>query len=361
MSVKKVLIMAGGTGGHVFPGLSVAHELKRRDISVEWLGTEKGIESNLVPKEDIFLHRFPVSGIRGKGPLALLMAPFNIFRSVWSAYRLIREIKPNLVVGMGGFVSGPGGLAAKLLGIPLVIHEQNAVMGTTNRLLTYIAHDIFTAFPFYGKDNEKIYRHVGNPVREKIEQLAKPEERGVGQDSPVKILILGGSRGALALNIIVPKVLAKVSASISLEILHQCGSGKEDSAKDTYANVQLNAKIAPFIDNMPDAFAWADFVICRSGALTVSELSAVGIGSLLIPYPYAIDDHQTANASLLTQNNAAILVQEKDIDIDVLAHRLTEIFTNKNKILNMAKNARSQSQIHSAVKIVDVCEELIYA
>lgn len=361
MSDKKVLIMAGGTGGHVFPGIAVAHELKRRGISVEWLGTKKGIESDLIPREDIYLHQFPVSGIRGKGSLALLMAPFNIFKSVWAAYCLIRKIKPNLVVGMGGFVSGPGGLAAKLLGIPLVIHEQNAVMGTTNRLLTYVARDVFTAFPFYGGKGEKKYRHVGNPVREKIEQLDKPEERGVGQTNPVNILILGGSRGALALNIIVPKVLAKVSASVSLEILHQCGSGKEDSAKDTYANVQLSAKIAPFINNMISAFTWADFVICRSGALTISELSAAGIGSLLIPYPYAIDDHQTANAALLTQNDAAILVQEKDIDIDVLSRRLTDIFTNKNKMLNMAKNARSQSQIRSAVKIVDVCEELIYA
>lgn len=357
MAKSKVLIMAGGTGGHVFPGLAVARELINRNIDVEWLGTAKGIEATLVPQANLALYKFPVSGVRGKGMLALLLAPFNIMVSVWAALKIIHKIKPNLVIGMGGFVSGPGGIAAKILRIPVVIHEQNAVIGTTNRLLSVIANKVFTAFPFSGSR----YTLVGNPVRAEIENMLTPEERRVGRNNPVHVLVLGGSRGALALNTTVPKILEKVAAKVALDVFHQCGESKENSAQQAYESTALNVKITPFISDMVEAFTWADFVICRAGALTIAELSAVGLGSLLIPYPYAIDDHQTANAKYLVDNNAALLIQEKEINCDEIAHKLTEIFIDRKKILSMANNARSQAQINSAVAIASFCEELIHA
>lgn len=354
---KKVLIMAGGTGGHVFPGLELAREFIVRNMHVQWLGTQAGIESDLVPKAGLHLHVFPVSGIRGKGFKAKLLAPFNILISIWVAVRIIRKIKPNIIVGMGGFVAGPGGIAAKLLRIPLVIHEQNAVLGTTNRLLSRLANIVFLGFPL-PLPNAFV---VGNPVRNVIEQIEEPDLRSLSTHTSIRVLVLGGSRGALALNTHVPQILSLVGKQVELDIWHQCGAGKEESAQLGYEHTALNVKIEPFISDMVKAYRWADFVVCRSGALTVAEISTVGIGALFIPYPYAIDNHQKANAQIMRTHGAAFLVEESDLNIEKQAKDLIDLFQNRTQLKAMAAQSRKLAYANSAIKIADKIEELIDA
>ncbi len=356
MTKGDVLIMAGGTGGHVFPGLALAAEMMKRGHSVQWLGTKSGIESRLVPAAGIPLHFIPVRGIRGKSLTTLLAAPANILKSVFEALSVIKRIKPKVVVGLGGFVSGPGGVAAKILGIPLVLHEQNAVAGTTNRLLAKIASKVLTAFP----NNLKGAQCIGNPVREAIEQLPAPEERLLNRNHAVRVLVIGGSRGALAINKLMPQVFSDLDVGCELDIWHQAGEGKDAETIDAYLSLNekehVSAKVTAFIDDMSEALAWADFVICRAGALTVSELAAAGLGSVLIPFPYAIDDHQTENAKVLVAAGAALIQQEKETSVDKMKEVLMTILPNRNVILDMAQKARSVAMPAAAKVFADVCE-----
>jgi len=354
MRDKNVLIMAGGTGGHVFPGLALASELKVRGAGVEWLGTSVGIEARLVPAADIPLHFIPVKGVRGKGIKQILLAPWNIFSSVVSAYKVIKKTKPDVVVGLGGFVAGPGGAAAKLLGVPLVIHEQNAVPGTTNKILSKIATYVLTAFPV--GMNKSIC--IGNPVRSEIEAMEAPSSRLARDMGSINILVVGGSRGAQAMNELLPNAFLGLDDSISVNIWHQAGAGKDTLTKALYQQYGVNARVEAFIDDMVRAYSWADFVVCRSGALTVSELAAAGLGAVLIPFPYAIDDHQTANAKYLEGVGAAVIKQQDELTVESMRAVLAELIHNKEKIIEMAKAARTLAKPRAAQEFANYCEEL---
>ena len=351
---KTVLIMAGGTGGHVFPALAVADELLQRGFAVRWLGTSAGIEAELVPPRGIPLNTIAVSGVRGKGLATKLMAPLHILRAVWQARAVLRRGRPAVVIGFGGFASGPGGLAARLLGIPLVIHEQNAVAGTTNRVLARLAKRAAEAFP----GTLAGARHTGNPVRAEIGALPAPAERGVGSRAPVRLLVLGGSLGATAINQLVPAALAQLAPELRPEVRHQCGRKHGEATGEAYRQVAVDASVEPFIADMAAAYGWADLVVCRAGALTVSELAAAGVGALLIPFPAAIDDHQTRNGQWLADNGAAVLVQQRDLDAGVLAQQLGELVSAPARLLAMAEAARHLARPGAARAVADMCQEL---
>lgn len=353
---KKILIMAGGTGGHVFPGLALADALKQRGYLVEWLGTSAGIESTLVPGAGYKLNIINVAGVRGKGVIAVLKAPLLIMRSVTEAISQLKEIRPQLVVGMGGFAAGPGGVAARYLKTPLIIHEQNAKAGTTNKILARLATKVLTAFPGALRKGECI----GNPVRNDIENISQPEQRFITRtDGITRILVLGGSRGARAINSLVPAALAKIDKGIRYNVRHQTGELLLDDTRLEYVRFAIDGEVVPFIQNVSEALTWADLVICRSGALTVSELAAAGVGSILIPFPFAIDDHQTANAKILSDNNAALLRQQKDLSPEILAVLLNDLLPDRARLLQMAINARKQAKPGAAQQFASICEELL--
>lgn len=352
----KILIMAGGTGGHVFPALAVAHELQSQGALVSWLGTARGIEMRLVPEAQIDLHLLPVQGVRGRGVAGLLKAPALVTWAVWRALKLVRRLDPDLVLGFGGFASGPGGVAARLAGRPLIIHEQNAVAGTTNRLLAKIATRTLTAFPnvFAGAEV------VGNPVRADIALLPEPEERLAKRANPhsFRLLVLGGSLGAQALNELVPQGLAKLAGEQRPEVWHQTGRDRAVACKALYQELNVAARVDEFIDDMAEAYGWADMVICRAGALTVSELMAVGVAALLVPYPHAIDDHQSRNAEVLEQAGAAKVVQQKDLDAQTLATLLLSDFGSTEQRLYMARKGRRLAQPKAAEQVAQHCLEV---
>lgn len=351
------LLMAGGTGGHVIPALTIAKELMARGATVEWLGTRKGIEARLVPAANIPLHFLDVEGVRGKGPLALLKAPFLINKAIGQAAKVIRQVQPNAVLGMGGFASGPGGIAARLAGVPLVIHEQNAVAGTTNCLLSRLAAKRkLEAFPGAIKGAE----HTGNPIRAELtalwQQSGRISKRLAEKKNP-HLLVLGGSLGAVAINEMVPAALAQLGSSIDVEVWHQCGDRHLDKTRALYVEAGVEGRVDAFVDDMAAAYEWADFVVCRAGALTVSEIASVGVGSLLIPYPHAIDDHQTKNAQWLVDAEAALLVQQNQLDATTLAAMLQDLLAKPDRLITMAKNARSLAQPNATERIADVCTE----
>lgn len=348
---KKVLMMAGGTGGHVIPALSLAKDFQNKGLTVEWLGGHQGIENRLVPEAGIKLHQVDVVGLRGKGLVRKLVAPWLILKTVLQARNILKRYQPDLVVGLGGFASGPGGLAAKLLGIPLFIHEQNAVAGMTNRWLSKFARITFAAFP-------GAFQHVdavvtGNPVREQLFTIeAKP-----AITSPFRLLVVGGSLGAQAINECLPGALAKMPTELRPEVRHQSGKGKLDSTQEHYRQAGSEAQVIEFIDDMHEAFTWADVVLCRAGALTVSELAAAGRASILVPLPIAVDDHQTANARFLVNEEAGILLPQKEMTQDALAQQLTALAKDPQKIKQMGDNARRAARPQATQEVVAQCLE----
>jgi len=352
------MVMAGGTGGHVFPALAVAEVLRDRNVAVTWLGTRRGIEAELVPEHGFPIDFIDVEGVRGRGVMKLLKAPFVLMKSLWQSMGVIRNQKPDVVLGLGGFASGPGGVAARLLGLPLVIHEQNAVAGTTNTLLAKIANRILEAFPGALPRGE----WVGNPVRKAIEDLPALNEGkvtdGVQSELPIQLLVLGGSLGATAINQQVPKALALLSDGTDIEVRHQCGRAHQSDTKSVYEAAGVKASIEPFISDMAEAYEWADVVICRAGALTVAELTAAGVGALLIPYPHAIDDHQTKNGEWLVEQKAALLMQQSDLTPEKLAAQITEWSTDRTKLQSMAVNARAMAKSGVAESVADICMEV---
>lgn len=336
-----VLIMAGGTGGHVFPALAVADELRRRGVEVAWLGTVAGLEARVVPAANIPFHTLQVSGLRGKGMRSWLMAPLQLFRAFRQAYAQIRELNPHAVLGMGGFTAGPGGVCAWLQHRPLIIHEQNAIPGLTNRLLSFIARRVLVAFP--GALPAARAEVVGNPVRAEIAAMPAPEIRFANRQGPLRLLILGGSLGALALNQIVPKALARLP-DIECSIWHQTGKQGYEETQAAYQAQARDVRVVPFIEDMASAYAWADLVICRAGALTIAELALAGLGAVLVPYPHAVDDHQTHNARYLVERQAAILLPQTELSEDRLATLLADLLPDRGRLQAMAVAARSLAQ-----------------
>jgi UDP-N-acetylglucosamine--N-acetylmuramyl-(pentapeptide) pyrophosphoryl-undecaprenol N-acetylglucosamine transferase len=351
LTQKPIVIMAGGTGGHVFPALAVAEYLRRDGESVVWLGTRAGIESRVVPAANFAIEWLSVQGLRGKGKVALLMAPFRLVQACWQAYRALLRLRPSAVLGMGGFVAGPGGLMAWLLRIPLIIHEQNSVTGLTNKLLCRIAVKAYFAFPAAAA-RVAGSECIGNPVRESLFKLDEPQQRlSPRLADNMNILVIGGSLGAASLNRVLPEAIAVIDADSRPNIKHQCGKRHLQSCKQNYAGAAVNAEIVDFIEDMATVYAWADIVICRAGALTISELTAVGIGSILIPYPYAVDNHQYYNACFLAENDAASIVLDEDLNAEKLAGMIETFQSDRNLLIDMAVKARQLARIDATERL----------
>lgn len=348
----KFMIMAGGTGGHVFPALAVAHELRRRGHEVVWMGAPDSFESRTVPAQGFEIEFIRITGLRGKGIGALIGAPLRLLRAAAQAWSILSRRRPNAVLGMGGFASGPGGLVARLRNIPLLVHEQNAAPGLTNRLLSRIAQHVLEAFPGTFKSAQT----VGNPVRPGFEELEDPAERAqqrAGQ--ALHVLVIGGSQGARALNERLPQALALMTPEERPQLRHQAGRTLE-VAKQTYLASGVDAVIEAFIEDMPAAFAQADLVVCRAGASTIAELSAAGCAALLVPYPFAVDDHQTRNAQHLTSVNAARMIAESELTPQRLADELRELLSDRTRLIDMARAARSNAWNGATQAIADTCE-----
>jgi UDP-N-acetylglucosamine--N-acetylmuramyl-(pentapeptide) pyrophosphoryl-undecaprenol N-acetylglucosamine transferase len=361
MHDKNILIMAGGTGGHVYPALAVADNLKEKGFQLFWLGTSKGMEAKVVPSHGYPLLKINVAGVRGNGILRLLFTPFMLIIALFQALMIMIKVRPVAVLGMGGFASGPGGIAAWLMRIPLLIHEQNAIAGLTNRLLAPFAVSIMAAFPGAFKESKKL-TITGNPVRNDIVNLPKPDERFAKRNSKVfKVLILGGSLGAKKINEVIPDTLFNLADEYQFEVKHQCGERHIDATKDIYKDHNINVELMPFINNMAEAYAWADIVICRAGALTIAELAATGIASILIPFPYAVDDHQTENAKYLSDDGAAILIQEAQFNFEKLKVLLLKLCHAPEQLMQMAVKARSLAKPQATDDVAKLCVEAIHA
>jgi len=356
-SVGVALIMAGGTGGHIFPGLAVAQALRERGWRVHWLGgtgsTEQpSMESQLVPPQGFPFEAVDFSGVRGKGRLSLVLLPLRLLRAFWQSIQVVRRVKPDVVVGLGGYITFPGGMMSVLLGKPLVLHEQNSVAGLANKVLAGVADRIFTAFP----DVFKKGQWVGNPLRTDFLRMPDPATRFVGRSGPLRVLVLGGSLGAKALNDLVPRALALIPADKRPVVTHQSGARQMAALQANYAAAGVQAQLTPFIDNTAQAFADADLVICRAGASTVTEIAAVGAAALFVPFPFAVDDHQTRNADFLVRQGAGWQVPQAQLTPEWLAEMLQK--TERKTLLNTGLEAKKMQKIEAAAHIVAACEEL---
>ncbi|EGW54665.1 UDP-N-acetylglucosamine--N-acetylmuramyl-(pentapeptide) pyrophosphoryl-undecaprenol N-acetylglucosamine transferase [endosymbiont of Tevnia jerichonana (vent Tica)] len=352
------MVMAGGTGGHVFPALAVAQWLQQQGCGVFWLGTPGGMESRLIPHYGIEIEQVEIKGVRGTGLKRRLAAPFVLLRALWQVSVILRRKRPALVLGMGGFVSGPGGLMAWVMRIPLVIQEQNAVPGLTNRLLAPLARRVFEAFPG-SFDAARRALNSGNPVRAEITALAAPAERFAARSGPLRLLVLGGSLGAQALNETVPKALALLEPAQRPQVRHQAGERNFVVAQQAYRDLGISAEVKPFEEDMAAAYGWADLVICRAGALTISELAAAGLGAILVPYPHAVDDHQTRNAAFLVNAGAAQLLPQSELDAADLADRLSRLSADRGELMKMAGAARALAQPDAAERVGRACLEVM--
>jgi UDP-N-acetylglucosamine--N-acetylmuramyl-(pentapeptide) pyrophosphoryl-undecaprenol N-acetylglucosamine transferase len=350
--MKTILVMAGGTGGHVFPGLAVADFLHARGWHVVWMGNPGGMEAKLVPTRGYEMVWVRFAALRGKGLLRALLLPANLLRAFWQALRELGRVKPNVVLGMGGYVTFPGGMMAALTGRPLVVHEQNSVAGLANRVLAGVADRVLSGFPnVLGKGE-----WTGNPVRAEIAGLPAPAQRYAGRSGRLDVLVVGGSLGAQALNDAVPRALTLIPAEERPRVTHQSGAKQIDALRAAYAVAGAEAELLPFIDDMAARYAQADLVICRAGALTVAELAAAGVACVLVPFPHAVDDHQTGNARFLSEAGAAILLPQKELTPEKLASLLRE-FT-REKLAEMAVKARALAKPEATRAVAEVCMEL---
>lgn len=355
--VSRVLIMAGGTGGHVVPALSLAKALRERGVVVEWLGSPRGIENQLVPAAEITLHRVQVSGLRGNGIAGWLLAPWRLAKAIWQARQVIATFDPQLVVGLGGFASGPGGLAAWLMRRRLIIHEQNALAGMTNRYLARLADRVYAAFPGAFGERQSDVEVVGNPVRYDIATLGEtPRAVETLRVRPLRLLVLGGSLGAQALNVNVPRAVAQLPEARRPEVRHQAGRDKETTTQAEYTELEVSAEVSAFIDDMAAAYDWADLIVCRAGALTIAELAAAAKPSVLVPFPHAVDDHQTLNARQLVDAGAARLMPQEKLSAASLAETLAALLEPET-LATMAVAARSEARLEAVERLVAGCME----
>jgi UDP-N-acetylglucosamine--N-acetylmuramyl-(pentapeptide) pyrophosphoryl-undecaprenol N-acetylglucosamine transferase len=368
---QSVLIMAGGTGGHIFPGLAVADSLRQRGIEVRWLGARGGMECQRVPAWGIPLDVVDISGLRGKGAGRWLLAPWKLLRAVFQAIRVLGERRPACAISFGGYAAGPGGLAARLRGVPLLVHEQNRVPGLTNRVLARFAARVLQAFP--GTWGERLHPLTcGNPVRQDVAGLDAPGQRLADRSGPVRVLVTGGSQGARALNRLVPAALQLAPEGVQLEIRHQCGKSWLQETQQAYRAAGFEvavaapagsnrpvAEVTEFIEDMAAAYAWADVLLCRAGALTVSEVAAAGVAALFVPFPHAVDDHQTRNAEYLSERGAALVLTEAGLDAERLARELNPLLADRGRQLDMAERARAAAMPDAAGKVADLCREYL--
>jgi UDP-N-acetylglucosamine--N-acetylmuramyl-(pentapeptide) pyrophosphoryl-undecaprenol N-acetylglucosamine transferase len=355
-----ILIMAGGTGGHVFPALAVAEELRQRQEEVVWLGTRRGIEADIVPRAGIELEWTRISGLRGKGIFSWILAPLKLLVALLDACIILIRRRPKVVLGMGGFASGPGGFAAWLLRTPLVIHEQNSVAGLTNRVLARCAGEVLEAFPGSFPDSRET-RLVGNPVRPEIFALPEPRQRLATHHGLLRVLVLGGSLGAQVLNEVIPQALALLAQEKRPAVWHQTGARTFQFAQKAYADAEVSGRLEAFIEDMADAYNWADLVICRAGALTVAELAAAGLAAILVPYPHAVDDHQTRNADYLAAAGAAVVKPQAELTPEWLAEELAKYVDDRTVLINQAIAARTLAHPNATRDVVECCLEMARA
>ncbi|AWI79693.1 MAG: undecaprenyldiphospho-muramoylpentapeptide beta-N-acetylglucosaminyltransferase [Betaproteobacteria bacterium HGW-Betaproteobacteria-13] len=350
--MKTLLMMAGGTGGHIFPGVAVAEALKAKGWRIVWMGNPDGMEARIVPTYGYDTAWVRFGALRGKGLMRKLMLPLNLLSGFWQALRELRRVRPDVVVGMGGYITFPGGMMAVLLGRPLVLHEQNSVAGLANRVLAMVADKVLSGFPHALKKAG----WVGNPVRTEISAVAPPAERFAGREGALRLLVVGGSLGAAVLNETLPQALARIPAAVRPTVVHQAGEKQLEALRAAYAGAGVEGDLRPFIQDMAEEYAAADLVICRSGALTVAELAAVGAASLLVPFPHAVDDHQTGNAGFLAENGAAYLLPQTELNAERLAGILVSL--DRTRLLQMAEYARALAKPRATEAVVRICEEL---
>ena len=352
MSMKCALVMAGGTGGHIFPGLAVAEALRDAGWRVHWLGVPGSMEHDLVPPRGFAFESVEFSGVRGKGIRTLALLPLRLLRAFWQSWQVVRRVQPDVVLGLGGYITFPGGMMASLYGKPVVLHEQNSVAGMANKMLAQVADRVFTAFPGVFKTGQ----WVGNPLRRAFTEQATPAQRFAGRTGPLRVLVVGGSLGAKALNDMVPKALALMPAPTRPVVTHQSGVKQIDALRANYEAAGVQADLTPFIADTASAFAQADLVICRAGASTVTELAAVGAAALFVPFPFAVDDHQTRNAQFLVQHGGGWLVQQAELTAEALAERLSGL--TRECLLDCAQKSHEQKKTNATLEVVMACEEL---
>lgn len=369
---KRLLVMAGGTGGHIFPGIAVAQALQKEGWKIHWLGTAARMEAQLVPKAGYDISFIDVAGVRGNGVLRLMAAPFHILKAIWQAMSVIRKFKPNVVLGMGGFAAGPGGIAAWLLNVPVVIHEQNAVPGVTNKILSRVAKRLLVGFQQSFSGNAKA-KWVGNPVRKEFSEVGELQsvvpyneghEEGQGNESSLHILVVGGSLGAQCLNQYVPDTLKALQTEQLLKgvvVHHQCGKGNQEHVSAHYRESVADAcewQVMDFIDDMVSAYQWANIIICRAGALTVSEVAAAGRCAIFVPLPHAVDDHQTLNARSLVDHQAGLLLPQSELQAGKLIEMLKDLISMPEQVVELAKKAKSLAKTDATEQVARVCVEL---
>ena len=349
---KTIMVMAGGTGGHIFPGLAVADYLRLEGWSVHWLGNPAGMEYPMITKRGIAFEGIQFSGLRGKGLEAKMLLPFNLCKALWQSTRILKRIRPNVLLGMGGYITFPMGLMAIIMGYPLVLHEQNSIAGLANRVLGKFAGRSLCAFPEALSNAE----WVGNPLRSELLQLPPPTERYKNRSGKLHLLVVGGSLGATILNEVIPRALSLIPEDRRPTVMHQSGEKHVESLQNNYEKAGVSAQVLPFIADMASAYSAADLVICRAGAMTIAEVSACGVASYLIPFPYAVDDHQTSNAAFLEQHGAAQLMPQAQFSAESLAQYLQMI--TRDALLEMAKNALSLAKPFATARVAQVCKEM---
>jgi UDP-N-acetylglucosamine--N-acetylmuramyl-(pentapeptide) pyrophosphoryl-undecaprenol N-acetylglucosamine transferase len=354
--INTILIMAGGTGGHVFPGLAVADYMKSAGWRVVWLGTEGGMETSLAPRQGYDLETIRFSGLRGKSVRNWLLLPLRLLLALWQSAKVIRRVRPDVVLGMGGYPAFPGAMMASLMAKPLLIHEQNSIPGLANMILAKIADKVLLGFPGAIRNGGKVM-FSGNPVRSEITELCSPGERYAARSGRLKLLVIGGSLGAHALNTILPQALKRVPQESRPSVTHQAGAKHLEALKKNYAEAGVEGELVTFIDNMAARYAECDLVICRAGALTVAELSAAGVASILVPFPFAVDDHQTCNAKFLADRDAAVLMPQNELTPQVLADLL--IGLRRESLMEMAKKARGLAKPDATKVVADECMKMI--
>jgi UDP-N-acetylglucosamine--N-acetylmuramyl-(pentapeptide) pyrophosphoryl-undecaprenol N-acetylglucosamine transferase len=357
VGARVALVMAGGTGGHIFPGLAVAHALRDKGWRVHWLGGKgsaenPSMESQLVPPQGFVFESIDFSGVRGKGPITLALLPVRLLKAFWQSIQVLRRVKPSVVIGLGGYIAFPAGMMSVLLGKPLVLHEQNSVAGMVNKVLAMVADKVFTAFPNVLKNGE----WIGNPMRSAFTTQADPAERLAGRSGPLRVLVVGGSLGAKALNTIVPEALALIPEAQRPLVTHQSGAKQIDELRANYSAAGVQATLTPFIDDTASAFAEADLIVCRAGASTVTEIAAVGAAALFVPFPAAVDDHQTTNAQFLVDGGGGWLIQQKNLTAAILADMLQK--TERLALINIALQAKTMRKIDATERLVAQCEAL---
>ena len=353
-----MMIMAGGTGGHVIPALAVARELRDRGVDVSWIGTPQGLESRLVPGAGIEFDAIDIKGLRKSGLLRALAMPFMLVKAMFQTLGLIRNRRPDAVLGMGGFVSGPGGLVAAMMRIPLVLHEQNSAAGLTNKWLARLTRHVFTGFPAAAGISN--FTWVGNPVRKEISDLPAPDQRLGGRTGPLRILVVGGSQGASVFNQNLPGLLGN-EGLVELEVWHQCGSQGDETIVASYEAKGISATVDTFIDDMAAAYEWCDFAICRAGAMTISELCAAGVAALLVPYPHAVSDHQALNAAFMVEAGAALMVRQEEFLSGNWVTEVSGLDSDREQLVAMSRRARDLSRPNAAEDVATACQEVMDA